>query len=515
MSVRRRRMSDPASSSPKRPALCRPLSLSLEALDLSFASPAHALVSLRFLVLSYLADLERRLSLLESPDWRAKGELTIEEARQWARTALDMLHSIRTDVCSHLPDSDSLLAHLPDLPNSESLLARLPDMPNSESLLSHFPDSESLRAHLPDLPNLGNMVAAWHDLDLGSPLSFVPTLSARLKSLQSHLAALPLPSPSPSAVLADLLDKVMHELEPASAALKDDVDTVAHALKHSLDGLRLISYAHLPAPWRNNPFVGASYRFIPLERYPALAASVFALHNESLNIHTHLLPLVLCAYLLLHPAAPLPSDPLEPPERLFAAFVMLCLACSVLWHTMAGCAHFRAMDFCARLDYVGIGWLISVSIATVVYYGYTCHPAAGYPFLALCLVCGVAGNVLPFMQWFNEYENRLWRLAFFLTLSFSALCPLAGIALLHSYGEMLRWAAPITPSLLYYVLGLVFYAAQVPERFLTPRWRARFDRVGLGSHAIWHCCIVLAMNAHREGLHAMRAGVGGGCAVSS
>ncbi|KAJ7908748.1 hypothetical protein B0H13DRAFT_2016066, partial [Mycena leptocephala] len=43
---------------------------------------------------------------------------------------------------------------------------------------------------------------------------------------------------------------------------------------------------------------------------------------------------------------------------------------------MAGCAHRATMEACARVDYVGIGWLIATSIATVVHHGYACAEQA-------------------------------------------------------------------------------------------------------------------------------------------
>lgn len=49
----------------------------------------------------------------------------------------------------------------------------------------------------------------------------------------------------------------------------------------------------------------------------------------------------------------------ELPELAFIAFALLCLFTSALWHTMAGCAHAEGMELCARIDYVGIGWLVS------------------------------------------------------------------------------------------------------------------------------------------------------------
>ena len=44
------------------------------------------------------------------------------------------------------------------------------------------------------------------------------------------------------------------------------------------------------------------------------------------------------------------------PELLFMSFTLLCLLSSTIWHTMAGCADVVSMEFCAKVDYVGIGW---------------------------------------------------------------------------------------------------------------------------------------------------------------
>ncbi|KAJ7908739.1 hypothetical protein B0H13DRAFT_2661866 [Mycena leptocephala] len=425
--------------------------------------------------------------------------------------------------------------------------------------------------------------------------------------------------------------------------------------------------------------------FIPLTRWPTLARSVFTLHNESLNIHTHFVPMVLwgAAFWGVVPGflkplapwlevpdawarkwvgedwarytvfgAPNPPPPDAAAESLFTLFALACLACSALWHTMAGCAHRGAMEACARVDYVGIGWLIATSIATVVHHGYACaeqavdatplghsilhpstllhsgavevlqgkaadavqalmHPSTllhgaekavveggkwvdeveggsvladmrpglasfaaplrplfnvaaslfspvldfaaslfapvldlaaalnalvlatsnatsslvawpayhpvGAGCLLLCAAAGVSGNALPFCDWFNRVGNRLWHLAFFVGISFSALARLTGIAALQGWDTMIRFVAPVGPSLLYYIVGLVVYATQVPERFLGGRggrvgWVS--DMCGGGSHGIWHIFIVLAMHAHRDGIREMRrAAAEGGCAI--
>ena len=123
-------------------------SQSLDALDLSTASAKQTLASLRFLILSYLADLETSLSQLESPAFgigellKAKGEPNV---RVWADDALEMLDSIRADVRSHLPE-----VHISDI-SVETFKSHLPELPDVTSLRemrSRFPDMDDFRARL-------------------------------------------------------------------------------------------------------------------------------------------------------------------------------------------------------------------------------------------------------------------------------------------------------------------------------------------------------------------------------
>ena len=51
--------------------------------------------------------------------------------------------------------------------------------------------------------------------------------------------------------------------------------------------------------------------------------------------------------------------------------------------------------------------LISASVGTVVYYGFQCHPSLGTFFLTCCFLTGAAGNVFPFLKWFNDPVYRV------------------------------------------------------------------------------------------------------------
>lgn len=228
-----------------------------EALD---CSPTETLASIRLVVLSYLADLETCVSEADAP-WKGKGEMTVEELRQWSHTTLEMLETIRDDVCSHLPDfssigdvhtvEDFVREHLPDMPRLDDFSSKLPDMP-------HLPDfTAAFHAKLDEV------CATFQTIDIPSPLSYVPQLSEHLKDLQLHLADIEIPSSpwsGPSAMLSDMLDSLMQseviqeilnatELDEPEESEADILEVaagqaahIAHAVKRSLEGSKLISF---------------------------------------------------------------------------------------------------------------------------------------------------------------------------------------------------------------------------------------------------------------------------------
>lgn len=267
----RRRLSIPAQY--HRQPQCQPLPHSLEALDLSSSSPAQKLASLRTIILDYLAELETRLTQFQSPDfeaWKAMGETKIEEVRQKTQATLDMLQSIRTDVCSHLPE-----LHLP----SVGVFANsFHDVPVINGMRSHLPTFSPIPSLADMCAKLEAIRTRLHGVDFHpqAPLAYLPTLSTHLNTLEEHLSSIELPRVSgfaPSAILSDVLDTFLHsdlvsdlmdaahEVKEGEERLEKAAMDIAHAIKRSLQGSRLIEYTDLPHQWRNNPFVLRGYRY--------------------------------------------------------------------------------------------------------------------------------------------------------------------------------------------------------------------------------------------------------------
>lgn len=354
---------------------CHSLPHTLEALDPSSGSATQSLAALRILLLSYLEDVENRLSTIDSPisevsiptALKIRGEHTVEDAHTWARDALEMLRSIRSDVCSYLPE-------LPDVPSLSNVRAQFSNsLPDPSSVM------EDVRSRFSD--------------------KHISVLSARFQSLQTHLRSTDVLTTDlhtfpGNTRLSALFESIMSsdlvtELSDDVTEVEDMARDVARAIKQSLQGSKLIHYVDLPPQWRSNRFVTRGYRYVfgymhvPRVFFMPTALGSFRLrsghlssclclhgttkhvrslslpslhpaHTHLVNIHTHLVPFILWSINCI----PIfnSSSLQDTPEAAFITFALVCLFNSVLWHTMAGCAHHDGMDLCARIDYVGIGW---------------------------------------------------------------------------------------------------------------------------------------------------------------
>ncbi len=277
-----RRLSAPA---PPKHLVASSSTCNSPALDLysTGAAPAAVLGSVRALVLSHLADLERRLSQFSHQDFNISDSLksrTMDEARVWATEGLDMLSTIRADVCSHLPDvpfdaafvEDLCKTHLHDfsLPRIiDDIRSRLPDVPHLRSSFSaiDFSDMQSkFKGVCSQLPAVPAEFA---------PSQYLNTLSQRLHSLHTHIysshpfVAYRRPSLPTSASVSDLLDKVLssdyvpdvlHRVDGQESKFEKAAREMSDALRQSVNGARLVTYMDLPVEWRNNPFVSRGYR---------------------------------------------------------------------------------------------------------------------------------------------------------------------------------------------------------------------------------------------------------------
>lgn len=140
-----------------------------------------------------------------------------------------------------------------------------------------------------------------------------------------------------------------------------------------------ISWASLPSWQKDNHYVRTGYR--PASgSFKKSVASLFYMHNETVNVYSHLLGAAAFAAIAIYCWQNLDSlFPTADSEDVgvFACFffgAMLCLGMSATYHLISNHSA-RVAKFGNKLDYLGIVFLIWGSFIPSISYGFACDPA--------------------------------------------------------------------------------------------------------------------------------------------
>ena len=264
---------------------------------------------------------------------------------------------------------------------------------------------------------------------------------------------------------------------------------------------RTIHLDELPHWQRDNQHILTGYR-------PASASfvksfqSLTYIHNETVNIYTHLLPsaaTIPFAYLVYRALSIRYETANHADIIVFSCFfagAAFCMGMSALYHTISN--HSPAV---ARIgnacDYVGIVGLIAGSFVPSVYYAFYCRRELQILYWTMISLIGIGCAIVSMMPQFRTPEWRPFRATMFTAMGLSAVFPVMHGLLVFGLSQLqlqigLSWLV-LQGAL--YILGAVIYAVRVPERL----WPGKFDILG-HSHQIFHVLVVLAAAAHLTGL---------------
>ncbi|GAA5840914.1 hypothetical protein JCM3766R1_005401 [Sporobolomyces carnicolor] len=450
---------------------------------------------------SFLADIREELpSLADDLSGPSSGSLIRFQLSEDAREALDQF--LADHPLPSLPRFDTAAS------SANALLLRVTNELRTlkdalTSLTSPTPSDPSssigMSSFFRSLPPMPSPVPDFADLR-----SYFSTESTRLRGAARHLKD----------ETAESLQAGLHHLSDGAAEFSAYVkDQSSHALDEAtkmyhraleIGKTRLLQYQELPVEWRNNEFIISGYRYIPIEQWGALLRSGWEWHNETVNIQSHFLGFLslvglLVYYLTTTPtyaasSASLAEVKANPGDTaiavLFVAAGMKCLLSSAAWHLLAGCATSSWFQGAACLDYVGISSLIAASVMAAEYYGFYHHANLAMGYMIFSSIIGVTGMIVPWSAWFNQREYKAYRIAFFVALAASAIAPVTHRALLVGLFDTLWFYSPAIPSVLAYLVGLIFYAHQFPECCAPGHWNWG------SSHNLWHIAIVIAVWLH-------------------
>ncbi|KAH6818462.1 heptahelical transmembrane protein1 [Perilla frutescens var. frutescens] len=305
----------------------------------------------------------------------------------------------------------------------------------------------------------------------------------------------------------------------------------------------LLSFNELPDYMKDNQYIFKYYR----SEWPLNLAflSLFRWHNETLNVWTHLIGLLLfvgltvanamhvseIADFITFFAAQFPSSAeanvsnkfsggttevielkkksspkmeittskmssttTTTPSWPFYVFLcgsMFCLLCSSLCHLF--CCHSRRLNtHLLNLDYVGITVMIITSFFPPMYYIFQCTPHWQVVYLTGITIMGACTIITLLTPALSSGKCRSFRVLLFVSMGLFGLIPAVHAAVVY-------WSDPHRNLILAYesvmalsyLIGTVFYVSRVPERWL-PGW---FDLAGQ-SHQIFHLFVLMGALAH-------------------
>lgn len=225
-----------------------------------------------------------------------------------------------------------------------------------------------------------------------------------------------------------------------------------------------VLWEHL-ASWRqDNHYIRSAYR-PDSGSYIKSASSLGHLHNESVNIYTHLLgagsfaigSLVLASVFESRYKTASREDVFV--FSCFFAGAVGCLGMSATYHTIMN--HSEAVGKVGnKLDYLGIVCLIWGSFVPSIYYGFFCEPRFLTMYLSMITILGAGCGVVSMAPKFSTSQWRPFRAGMFMGMGLSAVIPVLHGLKIHGMQRMINQSGLpwVVLQGALYIAGAVVYA---------------------------------------------------------
>lgn len=259
----------------------------------------------------------------------------------------------------------------------------------------------------------------------------------------------------------------------------------------------LYDYHEAPPFLTGNPHIKSGYRgYLPLK---LCLKSLFLLHNESINVWSHLVVGLYFFYQYYNDMTLVDNDHDNSSYDRVAFITMIiaiqiCMFASATFHLFNCQSH----DACHRLltvDCVGIAIGLSGCFFPVLHFAFYCfaHLKLWYG-LVIGVIFGTSGYFIT-RPWFGERKYTYIRILTYSMVAVSGLIPSGHWALLYGlHSEIVSIFLPRIFLLYFFgAFGAFFYVTRIPES-LAP---GRFDLIG-SSHQVWHVCSALVFIAGHQ-----------------
>ncbi|KNC78706.1 hypothetical protein SARC_08878 [Sphaeroforma arctica JP610] len=212
--------------------------------------------------------------------------------------------------------------------------------------------------------------------------------------------------------------------------------------------------------------------------------SMFRLHNETVNIWTHIFGFICTIGFLSLTGLEYQNYHIMDSVMLtvFAVCCALCFTGSILFHTFK-CYSYEIYKLVVMLDYLGIFVMIYGSFFSGLYFEFYCQSTERTVYQVGITILVITGVIFSFSPKFDDDRYMHYRLGIFFGVGAFAVIPMMSVAATEGVGRVAKWFV----LLLLYSGGAVFYVTKFPES----RFPGRFQ-IWFSSHQLWHGMVVAA-----------------------
>ncbi|EPX72589.1 hemolysin-III family protein [Schizosaccharomyces octosporus yFS286] len=253
-------------------------------------------------------------------------------------------------------------------------------------------------------------------------------------------------------------------------------------------------------PWQqDNHYIISAYRPASFSYFGSLK-SILYLHNESINIWSHLFGVIIFLFFIIRSERILVRETTTSQDvyvfMVFLISALTMLFCSTFYHTISNHSS-HVSKYGNKLDYLGIVIMIVGSFVPCLHYGFACHANFRTLYTGTIFSIGVIVAFTCMLDRFRQPEWRSFRAILFVIMGLFGIFPVLHALFIYTIKDLLvrmglGW---LFLQGVFYIVGATIYANRIPEKW----YPGKYDVFG-SSHQWFHVCVVIAALCHFQGI---------------